>query len=134
MTNMLTTITEPAYGFSVEELRKAYPSDGRCIYCRKIMITRREAEAQKRMADYYTIEHFTKKLISYCCNACNASRKLSLPDWFETPYCLARNINEETVAPIVREWLRWARNGGSEPGWHSCAGYPTLKKQLAFSF
>ena len=98
------------------------------------MLTRREAKAQGRERDYYTIEHFTKQLISYCCNGCNASRQKSLPDWFETPYCLTRNINEETVSEMVREWLRVARNGGGEPGWKSCAGYPTVKKQLAFSF
>lgn len=108
------TITKPKYGFSVEQQRKAFPSDERCIYCREIMITRQEAEAQNRKRDYFTLEHFSPTLFSHCCNACQASRKPSLPDWFEKPYCLSRNINEETVAPVVREWLRIARE---RPDW-----------------
>jgi len=27
--------------------------------------------------------------------------------WFKTPYCIAKNINEKTVAKPVREYLRY---------------------------
>lgn len=139
---MTNTITEPNYDFSIEELRKALSeSDGRCIYCRKTTLTVREAKAQNRNRDYYTIEHFTPKRFGYCCNACNASRKPPLQKWFKTDYCLTRNINEKTVAEVVREWVRiegeMVQNHG---GWNyytvdliipPCAPSPP---QLAFSF
>jgi hypothetical protein len=32
--------------------------------------------------------------------------KKKLQDWFKTPYCIAKNINEKTVAKPVKDYLK----------------------------
>ncbi|MFC1454751.1 hypothetical protein ACFLQI_01540 [Candidatus Undinarchaeota archaeon] len=62
-----------------------------------------------------TIEHFdddcvvhpSKEKIAMCCMSCNTSRGAKrISDWFNSVYCRERNINEDTVASIVKEWLK----------------------------
>ena len=55
-----------------------------------------------------TIEHFNndgpfskKWNVAICCRRCNSSKgTMRLSEWFKTPYCRERKINEETG------WLR----------------------------
>jgi len=48
--------------------------------------------------------------LAVCCGSCNSSRgKLQLSDWFGSPYCRAKGINEITVAEPVRKYLRRTR-------------------------
>lgn len=69
-------------------------------------------------ADKATIEHLSndgpfneKSNIAICCGSCNASRGVKeLFDWFKTAYCVERNINEETVAEPVKEYIRFVEN------------------------
>jgi len=45
----------------------------------------------------------TAENIALCCRSCNSSKGAkSLRVWFSKDYCVKRNINESTVADIVR--------------------------------
>jgi len=95
--------------------------DKRCVYCHKKMTSKIN---RARGKDYPTFEHFNMNVgapnywdeglriedIAICCNQCNASRgSKKLPDWFRTKYCTSRNINGNTVADIVKKYLRRRR-------------------------
>ena len=97
-----------------EEIRKR---DKVCVYCRKEMKVYPNTKGTP--GDKATIEHLSpdppfywadgmkKSSIVICCGSCNSSRNdKSLLDWFKTPYCLDRNINKDTVAEPVKEYLR----------------------------
>jgi hypothetical protein len=81
--------------------------DLRCVYCG---ISFRTKKAQQRCKGSPSWEHVINDIsvialdnIVRCCISCNASKgKKNLLDWFATPYCLKRKINEKTVARIVR--------------------------------
>jgi hypothetical protein len=91
-----------------------------CIYCSKQMRNGKDAPR----ADWATVEHLNHRsdwdsvgnyikegkdvteIVGMCCWSCNASRgALPLPEWFEKQYCIDRNINLKTVAPVVRQFL-----------------------------
>lgn len=63
--------------------------------------------------DKATIEHLNvappwnnPETVAICCGSCNSSRgNKQLADWFETSYCVERNINKGTVAGVVREYI-----------------------------
>ena len=41
--------------------------------------------------------------IALCCTCCNASKGAkNLTDWLKSNYCLSKNINENTVAEVVK--------------------------------
>lgn len=45
--------------------------------------------------------------IVMCCGSCNSSRGVKqLAHWFNSSYCLAGNINENTVAEPVKKYLQ----------------------------
>jgi len=45
--------------------------------------------------------------IVICCGSCNSSRGTkALEVWFRSTYCIARNINAETVAAPVKAYLK----------------------------
>ncbi len=89
-----------------------------CVYCHKVMIY---PYRHDRHSDSPTIEHLREEEPFYwdkglkeedlaiCCGSCNSSRRRKkLIDWFKTTYCTdeERNINENTVAKPVREYLQ----------------------------
>ena len=44
--------------------------------------------------------------IALCCGSCNASKgNKQLGVWLKTKYCLAKNINQESVADVVKRHL-----------------------------
>jgi hypothetical protein len=90
-----------------------------CAYCRRKMKTKVSVTGDRRKAA--TIEHLNwrspfywsdglqEKHLVIVCTSCNSSRgKKRLADWFESPYCAAKRINAQTVAPQVRKYLRTA--------------------------
>jgi hypothetical protein len=99
------------YGLDEAELAKIRARDKDCVYCHKKMLFPFVA---KRQGDSATIEHFNivppwnkHETVAICCGACNSSRSdKKLRDWFKAPYCIQRNINEKTVAPCVRDYLK----------------------------
>ncbi len=94
--------------------------DKRCVYCQKLM--KGYPRTRGTPADKTTIEHldhrppfywgaglerFGVEGIALCCGACNSSRgKKPLIAWFTSPYCEQRGINQRSVAPVVRRFLR----------------------------
>lgn len=103
------------FGIPENELNKIRERDKKCAYCHKILIYPYNTEDRKNSA---TIEHLNfngpfywndgleYKDIVICCGQCNSSRGIKkLFDWFKTIYCQKRNINEQTVADPVKEYL-----------------------------
>jgi hypothetical protein len=92
------------------EIRKR---DKRCVYCDVKMKAYQKARGVPR--DKATWEHIDnndsnpKHLINIviCCGECNTSKSAKkLLEWFESEYCKQNNINERTVSPVVKNWLR----------------------------
>ena len=67
--------------------------------------------------DWATIEHLNYEppwddptTVAICCGSCNSSRgNKPLLEWFNTEYCISRNINEKTVAEPVKNYIRFNR-------------------------
>ena len=63
--------------------------------------------------NWATIEHLNYQppwnnpaTVAICCGSCNSSRGINkLSDWFKKPYCIERNINEKTVAEVVKKFI-----------------------------
>lgn len=99
------------YGIPEHDLNKIRLRDKTCVYCHKKMI---DSKNGARHSDWVTIEHLNflppwddPSTVAICCQSCNSSRgKKKLLDWFKTPYCIKRNINENTVAEPVKRYLR----------------------------
>ena len=98
------------YGLPEEEVDRIRSRDIRCVYCHKEMY--KPSQYIKRQ-DWATIEHLNHlppwdnpKTIAICCFSCNASRgDRTIPDWFEMEYCKSKDINFNTVAQPVRDYL-----------------------------
>jgi hypothetical protein len=96
-----------SYGMPPEVEQEIRARDKLCAYCGVSM-------EQKRSAREATIEHFDndgpfnqKDNAAICCHGCNSSKRArKLLAWFETPYCTRKNINRETVADVVKEYIR----------------------------
>ena len=83
-----------------------------CVYCGKAFDEkgkygdRPSIEHLDRDPPFYWAKGLKKSGIAICCGSCNSSRgKKKLLDWFRTEYCLDRNINKNTVAEPVKEYL-----------------------------
>jgi hypothetical protein len=45
--------------------------------------------------------------IALCCGSCNASKGTKqLTDWLSSKYCLAKGINKDNVANVVKDFLK----------------------------
>ena len=84
-----------------------------CVYCGLEMKV--HSHAIGCPCDKATIEHLnedsvlqpTENNIVMCCQSCNASRgPKKLLDWFESEYCKKKNINSETVADVVKKYIK----------------------------
>jgi hypothetical protein len=98
---------ESRYGISGEVLAELRLRDQNCVYCGVFMTDR---VGRTKQQHYATIEHVYPPAddpawVSWCCNNCNASHKKPLREWFRSPYCIERGINENTVAPIIKQFL-----------------------------
>ena len=98
------------YGLPKIELQRIFERDGVCVYCKKLM---KSHGSNNQRADWFTIEHLNylppwnnPKTVTICCWSCNSSRgNKKIREWFNTSYCINKNINEKTVATPVREYL-----------------------------
>jgi hypothetical protein len=101
------TSMKSKYGISgriLSDIRLRYQN---CVYCDVKMPDWKDRTNQH---DFATIEHLyppgnDTRWISWCCNGCNMGHKTPLREWFTSSYCIQRNINENTVAYIIREFL-----------------------------
>ncbi|MDO8269129.1 MAG: hypothetical protein Q7T54_00470 [Candidatus Levybacteria bacterium] len=95
--------------------------DKNCVYCHKKMIY---PFHQSNPIDFATIEHLNHRqdwnsvesyvqeglpvdeIVTICCKSCNSSRgSKPLKDWFESQYCQGKNINYNTVAKVVKNYI-----------------------------
>jgi len=98
------------YGLPEDKLDKIRERDNDCVYCHKKMIKPHQGGKQ---SDFATIEHLNDlppwdniALVAFCCGSCNSSRGTKkITDWFKTKYCLERDINYNTVAKPIREYI-----------------------------
>jgi hypothetical protein len=114
------------YGISREDEAEPGARDRACVHCWKVMKSYAEIQAGRgTVADQASIEHLNfdgpfyvrdglrKEDIVMCCRGCNSSRgEKKLLEWFRSDYCVSRKINEETVAQVVKEYLRRVVRGG----------------------
>lgn len=107
------------FGIPADVLSEIMKRDRECVYCHKLMINPYDMENRR---DSVTIEHLSPDPpfhwsdgmradnIVLCCGSCNSSRGAKkLIDWFKSPYCIAGNINANTVAEPVRNYLKRQR-------------------------
>lgn len=103
------------FGIPEEVEQRIRNRDTICVYCRKPTIYPCIGKNQR---DWATIEHFREMGPFYwkeglqevdlaiCCGSCNSSRSnKKIIDWFKTPYCVKKNINYDTVANPVKEYI-----------------------------
>lgn len=103
------------YGIPEKDEQEIRARDKNCVYCHKAM--KEYASTKGTPGDKATIEHLSndgpsdqKYNAAICCGSCNSSRSnKELLVWFKAPYCIERNINEETVAEPVKEYIRSLR-------------------------
>jgi hypothetical protein len=87
--------------------------DRDCVYCR-VKFSEPSANGDRKRNP--TWEHIDngrwndKALMSInvvrCCHACNSSKGTKrIREWFDSPYCKMRNINQNTVADAVKHFL-----------------------------
>ncbi|MFA6273648.1 MAG: hypothetical protein WC662_00625 [Candidatus Paceibacterota bacterium] len=111
------------YGISKKDEENIRARDKTCVYCHKEM--KKYLGVKGTRMDTATIEHLSnegpfnkKSLIVICCSACNSSRRnKKLLDWFKIPYCIERNINKNTVAESVWEYIRYVENFIDQCSW-----------------
>ncbi len=83
--------------------------DKTCVYCR---VEFTPAKVAKKTAVSW--EHIindakiiTRENIALCCCGCNASKGTKkLSEWLQSKYCMERNINQDTVSPIIKNAIR----------------------------
>ncbi len=98
------------YGLPEKELDEIRKRDKKCVYCHKKMINPISEGSRKEWA---TIEHLNHlppwdniSTVAICCGSCNSSRRdKKITEWFKSAYCIDRNINHNTVAKIVKEYI-----------------------------
>lgn len=93
-------------GWLEKEVRER---DKTCVYC-GVEFTPSKV-AKKTAASWEHIINdakiITKGNIALCCCGCNASKGAKkLSDWLGSKYCEERNINKDTVSPIVKMAIR----------------------------
>jgi hypothetical protein len=107
------------FGISRQDEEAIRVRDKACVYCHKTMRTAEEVKSGVGgRRDQASIEHLNfcgpfyikdglrLEDIVICCGSCNSSRRdRRLWDWFRSKYCVKRNINAETVADPVRNYL-----------------------------
>ena len=100
------------YGLSEKDELEIRARDKTCVFCHRTM--KDYIKTKGTPGDKATIEHLNndgpfdqKWNVVICCGSCNASKSnKELSAWFKTRYCIERNINEETVAEPVKEYIR----------------------------
>jgi hypothetical protein len=112
-----------AFGIPHRDEQELRARDKRCVYCQKAMKTFAQIKAKRgKLADQATIEHLNcdgpfyvrdglkMEDLVICRRGCNSSRgERKLLDWFKTDYCTSRKINAQSVAALVKAYLRRQR-------------------------
>ena len=119
------------YGLAEDELDRIRERDENCVYCHKKMVNPCSNNCR---FDWATIEHLNHLApwnnpvtVAICCGSCNSSRgKRKLLDWFKTPYCIQENINGETVAEPVKEYIRLFENFADRLTWTFAKTMPEI--------
>lgn len=92
---------------------KVRKRDKFCVYCH--LELKEYPNAIGTPSDKATIEHMddnavknpTEENIAMCCGSCNSSRgPKKLLEWFESDYCKKKGINKESVAKIVKDYMK----------------------------
>ena len=119
------------YGISEEALERIRARDTACVYCRNPMTN---PKSDARHGKHATIEHLNYLppwnnpiTVAICCGSCNSSRgKKKLLDWFRTPYCIEKNINEKTVAEPVNEYIHYVERFIDQCNWTFAKTMPDI--------
>lgn len=120
------------YGISEKDEKEIRARDKTCVYCHKAM--KEYSGISGVSSDKATIEHLNnegpfneKSTMAICCGSCNSSRgNKELLDWFKTPYCIERNINKETVAEPVKEYIQYIENFIKQCTWTFAKTMPEI--------
>lgn len=80
--------------------------DTKCVYCgvefTTSKISKKTAASWEHIINDAKI--ITRENITLCCCSCNASKgQKNLSLWLESKYCKEKNINYNTVAPIIKQ-------------------------------
>ena len=80
--------------------------DQKCVYCGVKFTSAKESK--KTCASWEHIINdasiITRENIALCCCSCNASKgQKKLSDWLKSDFCKVRNINQDTVAQIIKQ-------------------------------
>jgi len=85
--------------------------DRTCVYCHVAL--REQPHVSGVPKNKATWEHIDNDgpnsvtNVARCCGACNSSKGTqTLLRWLDSEYCKKKKINEKTVSPVVRNWLR----------------------------
>lgn len=108
-------INAKKWGVSERVLREIVVRDRVCVYCGRSM--KLHLTSIGTPGDKKTIEHFANDVmfedeqtvedVGICCGSCNSSKGgKKLSDWLKSPYCLERNINVNTVADPVKNFIK----------------------------
>jgi hypothetical protein len=95
------------YGLPKKSLEVIFKRDEFCVYCHKNM----NKIGDRR--DWPTIEHLNylppwnnPETVVICCWSCNSSRgNKPITKWFESRYCLEREINIDSVSIEVKNYI-----------------------------
>jgi len=79
-----------------------------CVYC-KVEFTSSKVSKKTTASWEHIINDakiITRENITLCCCSCNASKgQKELSIWLESKYCKDKNINYNTVSPIIQEFI-----------------------------
>jgi len=98
------------YGLSEDRLSEIRKRDKSCVYCHKTMLSSGSCGFR---GDWATIEHLNHlppwnnaDTVAICCGSCNSSRgNKTILEWFDTNYCIEKNINTKTVKQPVKDYI-----------------------------
>lgn len=77
-----------------------------CVYCSveftSVKVSKNTTASWEHIINDAKI--ITRENIALCCCGCNASKgQKQLSVWLQSQYCQERNINKDTVAPIIKQ-------------------------------
>ena len=80
--------------------------DKQCVYCgvefTSAKVSKKTAASWEHIINDAKI--ITRENIALCCCGCNASKgQKQLSVWLESKYCLEHNINQNSIAPIIKQ-------------------------------
>ena len=89
---------------------KVRARDKFCVYCGILM--KEYLRTRGTPGDKATFEHIDNDgpaeewNIAMCCSSCNSSKGvIRLNEWLKSEYCQKKNINKDSVAQIIKDFL-----------------------------